>query len=97
MRLLRLSFLIAVTVSVAACSIYRGVRQQDLDAWVGVPVEALDTHSLLPFTIPMYRTLTTSGIEIRNYANGYDVGDCLGSACQQGWQLHRLKYLHHVL
>ena len=22
------------------------VRQQDLDAWVGMPVEALDTHSL---------------------------------------------------
>ena len=55
------------------------VRQQDLDAWVGVPVEALDTHSLF-LTIPMYRTITASGIEIRNYANGTDVSSCFTNA-----------------
>lgn len=48
------------------------VRQEDLNAWVGVPVEALDTHSLF-LTVPMYKTFTESGIEIRNYVNGIDV------------------------
>ena len=54
------------------------VRQQDLDAWVGMPVEALDTHSLF-ITVPMVRTVTSSGIEIRNYANGVNVASCAGS------------------
>lgn len=76
------------------------VRQQDLDAWVGMPVEALDTHSLF-LTVPMVRTKTESGIEIRNYANGRNFGTCSGSgsanaagswvnanvfsACSSGW------------
>lgn len=51
------------------------VRKQDLDSWVGMPVEALDTHSLF-LTVPMYKTRTESGIEIRNYANGADVASC---------------------
>lgn len=55
------------------------VRQQDLDAWAGVPVEALDTHSFF-ITVPMYRTVTPSGIEIRNYANGRDVASCFTNA-----------------
>jgi hypothetical protein len=55
------------------------VRQQDLDAWVGVPVEALDTHSFF-ITVPMFRTVTESGIEIRNYANGRDVASCFTNA-----------------
>ena len=44
------------------------VRQQDLDAWINVPVEELDTHSVF-LTIPMTKTITKDGIEIRNYAN----------------------------
>ncbi|MET4575976.1 hypothetical protein [Ottowia thiooxydans] len=51
------------------------VRQQDLDAWVGAPVEALDTHPLF-LTMPMYRTRTESGIETRNYVNGKEVEQC---------------------
>jgi hypothetical protein len=54
------------------------VRQQDLDAWVGIPVEALDTHSLF-ITVPMFRTITASGIEIRNYSNGADISSCFTS------------------
>ena len=54
------------------------VRQKDLDAWVGVPVEALDTHSFF-ITVTMYRTITESGIEIRNYSNGRDIAQCFGS------------------
>ncbi len=61
-----------ISVAVAGCAT---VRQQDLDAWVGVPVEALDTHPLF-LTIPMYRTQTDSGIEIRNYVNSKDVEQC---------------------
>jgi hypothetical protein len=63
----------------SACSIFLGVRQQDLDAWAGVPVEALDTHSFF-IAVPMYRTITDSGIEVRNYANGQDVAQCFSSA-----------------
>lgn len=82
-----------------ACALM-GVRQQDLDAWVGVPVEALDTHTFF-LTLPMVRTKTESGIEIRNYANGRNMGSCSGfgdanisggwvnanafSSCTSGW------------
>jgi hypothetical protein len=51
------------------------VRQADLDTWPGTPVEALDMHSFF-ITVPMYKTLTASGIEIRNYANGIDSQSC---------------------
>jgi len=58
--------------TIAGCAT---VRQQDLDAWAGAPVEALDTHPLF-LTIPMYRTQTDSGIETRNYVNSKDVEQC---------------------
>lgn len=55
------------------------IRQADLDSWVGMPVEALDTHSFF-LTVPMVKTLSSSGIEIRNYANGIDGSSCFTSA-----------------
>ena len=55
------------------------VRQSDLDAWVGVPVQALDTHPLF-LTMPLYRTQTANGVEIRNYFNSKDVEQCFASA-----------------
>ncbi|MBU2590438.1 MAG: hypothetical protein KKC21_00250 [Nitrospinae bacterium] len=89
-----------IAVVLVACATVRTVRQQDLDAWVGVPVEALDAHSLF-LTIPMVRTKTESGIKIRNYANGRNFGGCSGlgfanvagswvnansfSTCSSGW------------
>ena len=76
MRLLQLTTAMAIVSLLAGCAT---VRQQDLDAWVGVPVEALDTHSFF-ITVPMFRTRTDSGIEIRNYANGRDVAQCFGNA-----------------
>jgi hypothetical protein len=72
----RLFTTIAVVIVITGCAT---VRQQDLDAWVGVPVEALDTHSFF-ITVPMYRTRTESGIEIRNYANSRDITQCFGNA-----------------
>ena len=54
------------------------VRQSDLDAWAGVPVIALDTHSLL-LGYPMVKTFTDTGIEIRNYSEKISVSSCAGS------------------
>lgn len=51
------------------------VRQSDLDAWVGMPVEALDTQSFF-ITLPMTKKVTASGIEVRNYANTKVLQDC---------------------
>ncbi|MDA2920740.1 hypothetical protein MYX76_14830 [Desulfobacterota bacterium AH_259_B03_O07] len=68
-------FLTSWIVVVIGCAT---VRKQDLDAWVGMPVEALDTHSLF-ITLPMVRTITESGIEIRNYPNKRNIGSCFGS------------------
>ena len=76
MKPLQITLTLAVAAALVACAT---VRKQDLDAWVGVPVEALDTHSFF-ITVPMYRTVTASGIEIRNYANGADVAQCFGTA-----------------
>ena len=76
MKALKITFTLAIALTVTACAT---VRKQDLDAWVGIPVEALDTHSLF-ITVPMYRSVTSSGIEIRNYANGGDVAQCFSNA-----------------
>ena len=76
MKLRKAAFAVTLVAFATACAT---VRQQDLDAWIGMPVEALDTHSLF-ITVPMYRTVTASGIEIRNYANGRDVANCFGTA-----------------
>lgn len=76
MKALKTAFAVAIALTVAACAT---VRKQDLDAWVGIPVEALDTHSFF-ITVPMYRSVTSSGIEIRNYANGADVAQCFSNA-----------------
>jgi hypothetical protein len=66
---------IALATALAGCAT---VRQQDLDSWAGMPVEALDTHSLF-LTVPMVRTISASGIEIRNYANGIESASCYTS------------------
>jgi hypothetical protein len=80
MRVAKGLFILTAAVGITACAT---VRQQDLDAWVGVPVEALDTHSIF-LTMPMYRTVTASGVEVRNYANGRNVANCFGTAGATG-------------
>ena len=67
--------LLCATALVAALAGCATVRQPDLDAWVGAPVEAMDTHPLF-LTIPMYRTLTDSGVEIRNDVNSQEAQQC---------------------
>jgi hypothetical protein len=75
----------ALLVVIAVCVITgcATIRQQDLDAWVDMPVEALETHSFF-VTVPLYKTKTESGIEIWNYANGGDVASCFGNAFATG-------------
>lgn len=76
MKLLQTTIISTVLIAMLGCAT---VRKQDLDAWVGVPVEALDTHSFF-ITVPLYKSITPSGIEIRNYANGADVARCFSNA-----------------
>jgi hypothetical protein len=65
---------LCLVLLLAGCAVQtvKTVRQEDLDAWVDVPVDALNTHSLF-LTIPMYKTFTESGVEIRNYVNGINL------------------------
>ena len=79
----------ALAAALAGCAT---VRQPDLDAWVGAPVEALDTHPLF-LKIPMYRTLTDSGMEIRNYVNSQEAQQCFTRV-----DAHRSdhRYLNHT-
>ena len=56
-----------------------GVRQSDLDAWAGVPVVALDTQSFF-LTLPMVKTITDTGVEIRDYVNKRNVSRCIQSS-----------------
>jgi len=100
MKSQRLTLILTAMIFLSSCASL-AVRKQDLDAWIGVPVEALDTHSLF-LTVPMVRTKTDSGIEIRNYANGRNMSSCSGSGstyvsgkwvqgnafsnCSSGWQ-----------
>ena len=77
-----------VAAVVAGCAT---VRQQDLDAWAGVPVEALDAHPVF-LTMPVYRTQTESGIEIRNYVNSKDIEQCFA---RSGVRHGDNKYVSH--
>ena len=54
------------------------VRQEDLNAWVGVSVERLDTHSLF-LTLPVAKTITDSGVEVRVYSNKQNFSSCFDS------------------
>ena len=54
------------------------LRMADLDSWLGVPVIAIDTHSFL-LTLPMVKTVTDSGVEIRVYSNKRGIVSCGGT------------------
>lgn len=67
--------LLSLMVFLSGCAKPIMVRPQDLKSWEGVPVSALDTHSLF-LTIPMKRTLTKDKVEIRIYSNKKNIGHC---------------------
>ena len=76
----QLFFALGIVSLISSCATTEPtVRQQDLDAWVGVSVEAIDTHVFFNKEV-MFRTMTTSGTEIRNYAYGYNFLECFGRA-----------------
>jgi hypothetical protein len=52
-----------------------GVRQQDLDSWVGEPVSSLELHPIF-ITIPVVKTKASDGTEIWNYVNGANSNSC---------------------
>ena len=81
------SILTLCAAAIVGCT----VRQQDLDAWVGQPVEALDTQAFF-LTLPLVKTVTASGIEIRNYVNGANVGRCYGSGNRFASSVNRVTY-----
>lgn len=68
-------------IALVAAAVLAGcatVRQSDLDAWVGVPVVYLQSHSLFS-TLPVKITPAPGGGEIHNYMNGADVQNCSAS------------------
>ncbi len=87
MRRVALMLSLVSLVALTGCS----VRQKDLDAWVGQPVEALDTQPFF-LTLPMVKTFTQSGVEIRNYINGRNIGRCFGSGYIYGATYNSANY-----
>lgn len=65
---------LAVALMLASCA---SVRQEDLQSWVGHPVDELDKHPVF-LTMQTVRTRTADGTEIRNYINGQNVASCSG-------------------
>lgn len=70
--------IVGVAVVLGGC-----VRQVDVDSWRGQPVSELDTHPFF-ITLPMTRTVTADGLEIRDYVNGRTISDCSGSGFVTG-------------
>ena len=70
--------LASVVLALAGCASPPVVRQEDLSAWVGIPVVALDTHSIF-ITFPVIRTVADGGLEIRNYVNKQGISQCFSN------------------
>jgi hypothetical protein len=70
--IMKKTFIVFTCAALSACAT---VRKQDLDAWAGMPVEALDTHTLF-ISMPMKKQITSTGIEVRNYINGKETESC---------------------
>ena len=68
--------IISMCLLLAACL---SVRQEDLDSWVGQPVELLDAHPFF-MTVPLETRRAKDGVEIRNYRNGKTVTSCSGNS-----------------
>jgi len=69
-------FASVVAISMIGCAT---VRQTDLSSWEGAPVEALDTHPVF-LSMPVYKTFTDAGMEIRNYVNSEKSEECYASS-----------------
>ena len=69
--------LMALTLFIHGCA-GKTVRQEDLNSWVGVSVDELDTHSLF-LTLPVAKTISDSGVEVRVYSNKKNLSSCFDS------------------
>ncbi len=67
------------------------VRQEDLDAWVGKPVVALETHPFF-ITVPVVKTQASDGTEIWNFVNGINIGSCSGGGAIYGRRIDFSTY-----
>ncbi len=67
---------IFITLCLSACA-STGVRQIDLDSWIGQPVVALETHPVF-LTMTAVKTVASDGTQIWNYVNGANLGGCTG-------------------
>ena len=65
---------LALPLMLASCAT---VHQEDLQSWVGRPVDELDKHPVF-LTMQAVRTRTADGTEIRNYINGRNTASCSG-------------------
>ena len=74
------SFILLIVLAVSGCAT---VRQEDLDAWVGKPVVALETHPFF-ITVPVVKTQASDGTEIWNDVNGANIGSCTGGGAIYG-------------
>jgi hypothetical protein len=81
-------FLYLVIVAVSGCAT---VRQEDLDAWVGKPVVALETHPFF-ITVPVVKTQASDGTVIWNYVNGANIGSCSGGGSIYGRTINFSAY-----
>lgn len=59
---------VLIALLTASCALYPRVRQEDLDAWKGQPVEKLDLHPLFA-SMPMEKRTSSDGVEVRTYRN----------------------------
>ena len=76
MKFMKRTVVLLSLVALVGCALPI-VRQQDLDAWIGQPVSALELHPFF-ITVPVVKTKTSDGTEIWNYVNGRNIGSCSG-------------------
>lgn len=88
MSISRCLIVYAAAISLLGCAT---VRQQDLIAWQGVSVQALDTHPVF-VSMPMYKTMAENGMEIRNYVNSESTEQCFGSGGVQRGSSRHVRY-----
>jgi hypothetical protein len=79
---------LALMIVTVGCA---GVRQEDLDPWVGQPVAALETQPVLA-TMRLIRTKASDGTEIWNYVNGVNVGSCSSGGFVYGGYIDWASY-----
>jgi len=86
----RLAVVLALVIAAGQIAGCAHVRQEDLTAWEGQPVELLDKHPVF-FTMRSVRTITADGTEIRNYVNGLG-GKCVDSTAVYGGVVNSATY-----